>query len=87
MGILMKNKLDKSNINYCRNLVLMPLAIEGDYPGLLKEFVKKFKDKDAELVIHPGKLEAVQCDNYSKRYIEYNSIIDIFFNNDRSGRG
>lgn len=76
MGKLMKLQLDKAQINYCRNLFLMPLAGRGNYQGLLEEFLDKFEDKDAEIVVHPG-LEAgtSACDDYTGRHIEYISIL------------
>lgn len=82
LGNLMRLRLDKSKMNYCKNLILMPLAISGDYLGLLKELLKKFRDKDAELVIHPGlECETIEIDNYSTgRYIEYRSIINQMIN-------
>lgn len=76
MGILMKLKFDKVQIDYCKNLILMPLAGRGDYAGLLKEFLNKFKDKDAEIVIHPGLgAETIYDDGYFGRYIEYLSML------------
>jgi len=79
MGVLMKKKLDEAKIDYCRNLVLMPLATGGDYRGLLKEFLSKFKDEDAELIVHPGlREETLKSDSYSDgRYIEYSSILNL----------
>ncbi len=79
MGTLMKLKLDKAKINYCKNLVLMPLATSGDYSGLLKEFLNRFKDVGAEIVTHPGlKAKTINTDNYSAgRYIEYCSLKKI----------
>lgn len=77
MGKLMKLKLDKAKINYCKNLVLMPLAKRGDYPGLLKEFLGRFKGENAEIVTHPGLVsEMTYPDNYSGRYIEYCSLLN-----------
>lgn len=78
MGVLMKPKLDKAQINYCKNLVLIPLAIRGNYQGLLKELLKKFKDEDAEIVTHPGlETRTIKPDSYSAgRYTEYCSLLN-----------
>jgi len=78
-GFLMKIKLDKYKINYCKNLVLMPLAKSGNYEGLLKTFVKRFKGEDAELVTHPGlETENHNIDKYSEgRYTEYRSLLNL----------
>lgn len=79
LGLLMKMKLDKSQINCCKNLILMPLAVRGNYSGLLKELLNRFKDEDAELVAHPGlETKTIKNDNYSSsRYIEYCSLLDL----------
>ena len=79
MGTLMKLKFDKLQINYCKNLILMPLAGRGDYEGLLKELLNKFKDSKAEVVVHPGIATGkVSCDKYYGRYIEYNSLLHLW---------
>lgn len=76
MGVVMKIVLDKNGISYGRNLVLMPLATGGNYSGLLREFVSKFKDEDAEIVVHPGlEVETITGDGYLGRYIEYLSLL------------
>lgn len=79
LGFLMKIKLDKCKMNYCKNLVLMPLAKRGDYAGLLKAFFKRFKDEDAELVTHPGlEIGTHEFDKYSHgRYVEYCSLLNL----------
>jgi len=76
MGIVMRMKFDKAGIAYCGNLILMPLATGGDYAGLLKDFLNKFKGKDTEIIIHPGlETEENSGDGYMGRYIEYLSIL------------
>jgi hypothetical protein len=77
-GSFMKFKLNKAHIDYCKNLILMPLAQRGNYSGLLRELLARFKDKDAELVTHPGlEMKTNSPDNYSMgRYVEYCSILD-----------
>ncbi|RJO61255.1 ChbG/HpnK family deacetylase [candidate division WS5 bacterium] len=76
MGIVMKMKFDRTGINYSRNLILMPLATGGDYGGLLKDLLNKFKDKDTEIIVHPGlETEGNNGDGYMGRYIEYLSIL------------
>jgi predicted glycoside hydrolase/deacetylase ChbG (UPF0249 family) len=78
MGTLMKPKLDRAQINYCKNLVLMPLAIGGDYTKLLRELLNKFKNKNVEIVVHPGlEVKTNKSDSYSTgRYIEYYTILN-----------
>ncbi|RJQ22394.1 MAG: ChbG/HpnK family deacetylase [Nitrospiraceae bacterium] len=78
MGSYMKRTLNKARIRYRRNLVLMPLATKGDYAGLLRRLIAKFKDTDAELVVHPGMGSGTsQADDYSAgRYIEYCSMVN-----------
>ena len=78
-GFLMKMKLDKCKINYCKNLVLMPLAGSGDYEGLLKTLFKRFREEDAEFVTHPGlQMGTYLADKYSSgRYIEYCSLLNL----------
>jgi len=82
-GAFMKLKLDKARINYCRNLVLMPLATGGDYSGLLKEILNRFNDEDAEIVTHPGlECKKIESDNYTAgRYIEYFSLLNLIGQN------
>ncbi len=78
-GVFMKRRLDNAQVAYCKNLILMPLAVGGDYPGLLKEFINRFKEGDAEIVTHPGLMpETTGPDGYSKgRYVEYSSLLDL----------
>jgi predicted glycoside hydrolase/deacetylase ChbG (UPF0249 family) len=80
MGLWMKKKLDKAEVDYSKNLFLMPLAKGGNYEGLLKAILRKFKYRDtiAEIVSHPGfKTGLNQFDDYSKgRFIEYQSLIN-----------
>lgn len=72
MGFFMKRSLDKHQIQYCENLLLMPLALNGDYAGLMRSFYNMFKDKDAEIVTHPGLIQDTGFDEYVKgRKIEY----------------
>lgn len=76
MGKVMKLKLDNAHINYCKNLILMPLAGKGNYTGLLQKILEKFYDKDVEIVVHPG-LETMtgNGDGYRGRHIEYFSLL------------
>lgn len=77
-GVLMKLKLNKAEINYCKNLILMPLAGGGDYQGLLRRIVNKFKGTDAEIVTHPGlETGGFNPDDYTGRDIEYNAILRL----------
>ncbi len=72
MGSIMKRTLDKHRIQYSMNLVLMPLALNGDYAGLMRSFYHRFKDKDAEIVTHPGLIQDTGFDKYIEgRKIEY----------------
>lgn len=76
IGMFMRLKLNKAKINYCKNLILMPLAGKGNYPGLLKEILSRFEDEEAEIVAHPGLEAEKKYDNYSGgRNIEYNSLL------------
>jgi predicted glycoside hydrolase/deacetylase ChbG (UPF0249 family) len=76
VGALMKLRLEKSQIKYCKNLILMPLAENGDYSGLLKKLLNRFKDDDAELITHPGFEMKMKPDKYTKgRYVEYCSLL------------
>ncbi|MDO8281289.1 MAG: ChbG/HpnK family deacetylase [Thermodesulfovibrionia bacterium] len=79
LGVLMKMKLDKSEIHYSNNLFLMPLALRGNYSGLLMDLLTKLKDEDAEIVTHPGlETECIGADTYIKgRYIEYSSLLKL----------
>ena len=76
-GILMKIKLDRVHIGYCKNLIVMPLAEGGDYEGFLNEMINRFKDSDAELVTHPAfEMNTDRLDDYTKgRYVEYCSLL------------
>jgi hypothetical protein len=83
MGFIMKRTLDKHQIQYSKNLVLMPLALKGDYAGLMKSFYRMFKDKDAEIVTHPGLIQGTGFDEYREgRKIEYEALQNI--NNGRT---
>ncbi len=79
LGGIMKTRLDREGIEYSRNLVLMPLAVGGDYPGLLKCLIERFRDSDVEIVTHPGmKPETIGPDGYGEgRYIEYSSLLNL----------
>lgn len=78
MGFFMRRKMENARILCCKNLVLMPLATRGDYPGLLKELFNRFKNEDAEIVIHPGLETETQYDIYTDgRYIEYRSLLNL----------
>ncbi len=76
-GILMKIKLNRVNIGYCKNLIVMPLVDGGDYEGFLKEMINRFKNSDAELVTHPAfEMKTDRLDDYTKgRYVEYCSLL------------
>lgn len=80
-GIFMKYRFDRSGIQYSRNLVLMPLACRGNYPGLLKTLVNKFRDTEAEFVTHPGLKRYLndhdEVDTYDARYIEYMALLNL----------
>lgn len=77
MGRFMKKKLDRSKIQYCKNLILMPLATGGNYEELLKAFIDKFKAEDAEIVSHPGLEADRQVDSYTAgRLIEYRALMN-----------
>jgi len=74
-GVLMKRTLDKHQIQYSKNLVLMPLALNGDYAGLMRSFYRSFKDKDAEIVTHPGLIQSTGFDEYIEgRKVEYEAL-------------
>jgi hypothetical protein len=76
IGMFMRSKLNKAKINYCKNIILMPLAGKGNYSGLLKEILHRFKDEEAEIVTHPGLEAEKKYDNYSDgRNIEYHSLL------------
>ncbi|MCZ6633058.1 MAG: ChbG/HpnK family deacetylase [bacterium] len=53
-GLAMKASLDRAGLSYCPNLVIMPLATGGDYPGLLQTLLHQFQHQNAEFVTHPG---------------------------------
>lgn len=75
LGFIMKRNLDKAGIHYAKNLVLMPLALHGDYACLLKSFYRRFKDEDAEIVTHPGFMQNAGFDGYVEgRKIEYEAL-------------
>ena len=75
LGAVMKRTLDKYQIQYSKNLVLMPLALHGDYAGLIKSFYRRFKDQDAEIVTHPGLMQDTGFDEYIEgRKIEYEAL-------------
>lgn len=82
-GMVMKQQLDKSEIHYSRNLVLMPLARGGNYSVLLKTLINKFKETDAEFVTHPGlkisgKNDHSDVDRYVEgRDVEYTSLLSL----------
>jgi len=74
-GCFMKRKLDRANITYCPNLVLMPLAKHGDYPGLLNTLIQQFQHTDAECVTHPGGLPVPETEPYTTgREIEFQAL-------------
>jgi predicted glycoside hydrolase/deacetylase ChbG (UPF0249 family) len=76
IGMFMRSKLNKAGFNYCKNLILMPLAGEGDYPNLLREILHRFADEEAEIVTHPGLKTEKQYDYYSDgRIVEYDSLL------------
>lgn len=75
MGFLMKRSLDKQQMQYPENLILMPMALHGDYAGLLKSFYRRFKDKNAEIITHPGFMQDAGFDEYVEgRKIEYEAL-------------
>ncbi|GAB4534038.1 MAG: hypothetical protein Fur0020_00320 [Thermodesulfovibrionia bacterium] len=78
LGGVMKSILDISQMKYCKNLVLMPLAKDGDYSGLLRVLLKRFRDVDAEIVTHPGFETKIKYDRYTTgRYIEFCALINL----------
>lgn len=78
IGERMKSILDISQVEYSKNLVLMPLARGGDYPGLLRAVFQRLKDIDAEIVTHPGFETEIKYDRYTTgRYVEFSALINI----------
>lgn len=74
----MKKKLVKNNINFSKNLVLMPLAGKGNYNKLLYQLINLFKDDIVEIVTHPGEIQQKPFDKYNEgRNIEYNSLSNL----------
>ena len=77
-GFFMKKKLVKNNINFSKNLVLMPLAGKGNYNKLLYQLINLFKDDIVEIVTHPGEIQQKPFDKYNEgRNIEYNSLTNL----------
>jgi hypothetical protein len=77
-GLFMKKKLVKNNINFSKNLVLMPLAGKGNYHELLYQLINLFKDDIVEIVTHPGEIQQKPFDKYNEgRNIEYNSLTNL----------
>jgi len=74
-GQIMAHKLNRANIAYCPNLILMPLARGGDYKRLLETFMRHFQNDDAELVMHPGFKTDLPDEPYHEgREIEYQAL-------------
>jgi predicted glycoside hydrolase/deacetylase ChbG (UPF0249 family) len=77
-GSIMKRILDKHHIEYSKNLVLMPLAMRGDYSSLMKDLYHKLIDEDAEIVTHPGLTKDIGFDDYiAGRIIEFETLIEL----------
>ncbi|RPI77463.1 MAG: ChbG/HpnK family deacetylase [Desulfobacteraceae bacterium] len=74
-GLFMKRVLDKHHIGYTRNLVLMPLASQGNYGELLQAVVSKAGERDVEIVTHPGFIQKCGFDDYIEgRQKEYEAL-------------
>ncbi len=77
IGERMKLILDIAQVKYSKNLILMPLAKGGDYPGLLRAVFQRFKDIDAEIVTHPGFETGIKYDRYTAgRYVEFCALLN-----------
>ena len=82
-GFFMKKKLQKNKINFTKNLVLMPLARNGNYNEILYQLLNLFNEDVVEIVTHPGKIQQIPFDKYNQgRNIEYNSLIKLQFSNE-----
>ena len=77
-GYFMKRYLDKNQINYCDNLVLMPLAINGNYSALINCIYSRFKEINAEIITHPGLIQKNGFDEYVEgRKTEYETLLSF----------
>ncbi|MDP6039674.1 MAG: ChbG/HpnK family deacetylase [Candidatus Latescibacteria bacterium] len=78
VGRIMAHKLNRANIAYSPNLILMPLAQGGNYKDLLATLINHFQNCDAEFVTHPGLKTDLPDEPYlDGREIEYHALADV----------